>query len=63
MKKIVVPLKEEECFIKELKTEEIETLDAGGKFPFAFWNRCVGFKTFFEINTKSINCKKYKALA
>lgn len=48
MKKIMVPLKEENTFIKELNHEEIETIEAGGWFTCFFWKRCVGFKSLAQ---------------
>lgn len=54
MRKIAVPIKEENCVINELSDKELGNLGTGGCFgPFFFWKRCVALY-FWKIT----NCKK-----
>jgi len=50
MKKLMVPIKEEECIVKELNTKEIEEIEAGGWFTCFFLKRCALLEKLWEIN-------------
>jgi|MucameStandDraft_1065616.scaffolds.fasta_scaffold25557_1 hypothetical protein len=56
MRKIMVPLKEEDTFISELSKDEVEAIEAGGCFSCFFWKRCIMFK-------EMIKCPRYAAPA
>lgn len=55
MKKIAIPLKEENCIIKELRDKEIEQIEAGGCFGCFTFKRCVSLWAYKPIRP---NCKK-----
>lgn len=63
MKKLMIPVKEEECFIKELNKDEVEKIEAGGYFSCFFLKRCLCFKAAAEMQMKYLTCKKYYPVA
>lgn len=56
MRKIAVPIKEENCVINELSDKEMESLGNGGCFgPFFFFKRCISLYYWKIFNNR---CKK-----
>ena len=51
MKKLIVPFKEENIYIREISEEEMKKVQSGGCFACFFWKWCVGFKNMAKCPT------------
>lgn len=48
MKKIIVPFKDEECIVEEVKEQDLINVESGGLFTCFFLKRCFGVKQMYK---------------